>query len=75
MKETTTNQIPRPEHPKPQFQREDWINLNGHWTYEFDPGKSGMKDNHTSMMNLVASSGYRSLVDRTLITLGDTVKT
>lgn len=34
--------IPRPEHPKPQFFRDDWINLNGTWTYAFDFGKSGM---------------------------------
>jgi len=35
--------IPRPEHPRPQFMREDWINLNGQWTYTFDHGKSGME--------------------------------
>ncbi len=35
------NAIPRPEHPKPQFERKDWINLNGKWTYAFDFGKSG----------------------------------
>ncbi len=34
--------IPRPEHPKPQFQRESWLNLNGWWSYEFDFGKSGV---------------------------------
>jgi len=34
--------IPRPEYPRPQFAREDWVNLNGQWTYTFDPGKSGM---------------------------------
>ena len=28
--------IPRAEHPKPQCIREDWINLNGTWTYTFD---------------------------------------
>lgn len=33
--------IPRPEHPKPQFERKDWINLNGQWSYAFDFGKSG----------------------------------
>ncbi|MHC4983545.1 MAG: glycoside hydrolase family 2 protein [Planctomycetota bacterium] len=32
---------PRPEHPRPQFQRKDWINLNGTWTFEFDFDKSG----------------------------------
>jgi len=36
------NAIPRSEYPRPQFFRENWINLNGVWTYEFDPGKSGM---------------------------------
>ena len=34
-------QIPRPEHPKPQFVREAWMNLNGTWNFEFDFGKSG----------------------------------
>ncbi|MEE8399817.1 MAG: sugar-binding domain-containing protein, partial [Desulfobacterales bacterium] len=34
--------IPRPEYPRPQFEREDWVNLNGQWTFAFDPGKSGM---------------------------------
>ena len=33
--------IPRPEHPKPQFQRETWMSLNGNWTFEFDFGRSG----------------------------------
>lgn len=34
--------IPRPEHPNPQFERRDWINLNGEWEFEIDAGKSGM---------------------------------
>lgn len=38
-----TQAIPRPEHPRPQFQRAAWINLNGPWTYTLDPGKSGME--------------------------------
>jgi beta-galactosidase/beta-glucuronidase len=25
--------IPRPEHPEPQFERSDWINLNGIWDF------------------------------------------
>jgi beta-galactosidase/beta-glucuronidase len=36
------NEIPRPEHPKPQFERTSWINLNGKWTYTFDFGESGL---------------------------------
>lgn len=35
--------IPRPEYPRPQFQRAAWQNLNGAWTFTFDPGKSGME--------------------------------
>lgn len=31
-----TNDIPRPEYPRPQFERATWVNLNGTWTYEFD---------------------------------------
>ena len=33
--------IPRPEHPNPQFERENWINLNGKWEFEMDKGVSG----------------------------------
>jgi beta-galactosidase/beta-glucuronidase len=36
-----TSPIPRPEHPKPQFERSSWQNLNGQWTFAFDHGKSG----------------------------------
>ena len=34
--------IPRPEHPNPQFERENWINLNGEWEFELDRGISGI---------------------------------
>lgn len=33
--------IPRPEHPKPQFERQSWLNLNGEWDFCFDNGLSG----------------------------------
>ncbi len=32
--------IPRPEHPDPQFERASWLNLNGEWDFEFDFGNS-----------------------------------
>jgi len=32
---------PRPEHPNPQFQRDAWFHLNGQWSFDFDPVKSG----------------------------------
>lgn len=34
--------IPRPEHPNPQFMRSSWINLNGEWSFQIDQSKSGM---------------------------------
>lgn len=36
-----SNNIPRPEHPNPQFQRENWLNLNGEWDFEIDQSRSG----------------------------------
>lgn len=36
-----TINIPRPEHPQPMMQRENWQNLNGEWLFEFDFGTSG----------------------------------
>ena len=35
--------IPRPEHPNPQMQRENWMNLNGEWDFTFDFGNSGIE--------------------------------
>ena len=33
--------IPRPEYPRPQMVRKDWMNLNGLWEFEMDLGDSG----------------------------------
>ncbi|MEV0841595.1 sugar-binding domain-containing protein [Actinocatenispora sera] len=35
--------VPRPEHPRPQFVRADWLNLNGRWQFEADRGDSGLE--------------------------------
>ncbi len=35
--------IPRPEHPRPQFVRDTWMNLNGEWEFRFDFGNSGVE--------------------------------
>ena len=32
---------PRAEYPRPQFERSEWINLNGEWTYELDLVNTG----------------------------------
>lgn len=34
--------IPRPEYPRPQMVRGEWMNLNGEWEFERDFGKSGL---------------------------------
>lgn len=36
-------EIPRPEFPEPQFQREQWLNLNGKWEFEFDDTNAGLE--------------------------------
>ncbi|MBA3710056.1 MAG: beta-galactosidase [Planctomycetes bacterium] len=46
--------IPRPEYPRPQFVREDWLNLNGSWEFETDPGDTGLE----------RGMGKRKLTDR-----------
>jgi len=40
---TSSREIPRPEHPRPQFVRADWLNLNGEWQFEIDAGDSGIE--------------------------------
>ena len=34
---------PRAEYPRPQFERSEWVNLNGEWTYEFDLANTGFE--------------------------------
>jgi len=36
--------IPLPEHPRPDFQREQWINLNGTWDFMFDEMDAGLNE-------------------------------
>lgn len=33
--------LPRSEYPRPQLVRDNWINLNGKWQFEFDFGQTG----------------------------------
>lgn len=35
--------VPRPEHPRPDFERKAWLNLNGEWQFEVDSSKSGIE--------------------------------
>lgn len=36
--------IPLPEHPRPDFQRQSWLNLNGTWGFRFDNDDAGLKE-------------------------------
>lgn len=36
---------PRPEYPRPQFEREEWLSLNGYWEFEFDDENLGLEQN------------------------------
>ena len=38
------SQIPLPEHPRPDFKRDQWQNLNGKWDFKFDPNNEGLSD-------------------------------
>ncbi len=37
--------VPRAEHPRPDFERSQWINLNGTWEFRFDPKNEGLDEN------------------------------
>jgi beta-galactosidase/beta-glucuronidase len=39
----TDAMIPRSEHPRPQFVRSDWLNLNGRWEFEIDVADTGIQ--------------------------------
>jgi beta-galactosidase/beta-glucuronidase len=34
---------PKPEHPRPQLVRPEWVTLNGEWQFEVDAGDSGLE--------------------------------
>jgi beta-galactosidase/beta-glucuronidase len=34
--------IPLPEHPRPDFERPAWVNLNGTWQFRFDKADEGL---------------------------------
>lgn len=36
--------IPRSEYPQPQFQRSQWLSLNGNWEFEFDDRNAGLDE-------------------------------
>lgn len=37
---------PRSEYPRPQFERSEWMNLNGTWNYQLDNEQTGVEKNY-----------------------------
>ena len=48
-KEDFNMNMPRPEHPNPQWERTNWRNLNGTWEFEFDFGCTAAERNACTM--------------------------
>lgn len=40
----SADNIPLAEHPRPDFQRAEWLNLNGPWQFKFDSENAGLKE-------------------------------
>ena len=43
---TASAAVPRAEYPRPQFERADWMNLNGEWSFALDLSASGGDRNY-----------------------------
>ncbi len=41
MARKTDNLVPLPEYPRPLLARDEWVNLNGRWRFDYDPDGSG----------------------------------
>jgi beta-galactosidase/beta-glucuronidase len=39
-----TKLIPKSEYPRPDFVRDEWLNLNGQWNFDFDDTNKGLKE-------------------------------
>lgn len=44
--------VPRPEYPEPQFQRSQWMSLNGPWEFEFDDANAGQPARFTKRITV-----------------------
>jgi beta-galactosidase/beta-glucuronidase len=50
-----TQDLPRSEYPRPQFERGCWLNLNGQWKFDFDDNNIGIKEGWFSKPELEQS--------------------
>ena len=58
------NGIPRPEYPRPQFVRDQWLNVNGKWEFAFDDENKGLEegwqDGRTLPLRIIVPFAYQS---------------
>jgi len=66
------NDIPRPEHPRPDFERTDWLNLNGAWQWEIDEAGDGEGRGLTSGADLARTILVPFCPESTLSGIGNT---
>ena len=50
--------IPRPEHPRPDFMRDTFHNLNGEWEFAFDDGDVGLTEGWYEPGHKIGSQDY-----------------
>ena len=62
---TVPGDVPRPEHPRPDLEREHWLNLNGRWRFSFDPQNAGEQQRwyHVPHPAVAARTGESSPVE------------
>jgi len=58
--------MPRPEYPRPQLRRQDWMNLNGEWSFAFDDSNIGLSRNWQNTQAVTLRSGV-SPFDRRIV--------
>ncbi|WP_195576486.1 glycoside hydrolase family 2 protein [Paenibacillus sp. 1001270B_150601_E10] len=51
--------IPKPEHPRPDWFREDWLNLNGEWSFQLEEADSLQEER---IHNQIRVSGYNERI-------------
>ncbi len=60
----TESDMPRSEHPNPQFYRQEYLNLNGVWEFEFDDENRGLQERwhreHTFSQRITVPFAFQS---------------
>lgn len=55
---------PRSEYPRPEFTRNEWLNLNGQWNFDFDDNNSGLIEewylNHDYSQKITVPYAFQS---------------